>query len=401
MRPVLDPVLMKAKRWRRVLARVSKWIGAVFLCALGYAVIDGWTAFGHRATGERRMRMERSPQWSDGQFVNPQPIVNNYSMMMKGLFGASDHGHPEAPLPTVKFDPKQAPPATGLRVTWFGHSTTLIEIDGHRVLTDPMWSGRAGPIHGVGPTRWNPPIVAIEDLPKLDAVLISHDHYDHLDLRTVRALNDLVASKGWDTKFVVPLGLGAHLSHWGVPESRIAELDWWERKDLGGVEVVCTPARHATGRTLFDRDATLWAGYAVVGSKHRAYFSGDTGLFPGMKEIGDKLGPFDVTLIEIGQYHGAWPDWHIGPEQAIAAHQMLRGKIFFPIHWGLLKLAYHGWTEPIERATVAAEKANVSMVSPKPGEGILPDAPPAPDRWWPTLPWESAEKSPIVSGNLK
>ncbi len=156
--------------------------------------------------------------------------------------------------------------------------------------------------------------------------------------------------KDWPTTFIVPLGVGAHLAHCGVPAARIVELDWWQHARIGNIEIHCVPSRHASGRTLFDKDATLWAGYALVGPSHRAYYSGDSGLFPALREIGTKFGPFDVTMIEVGQYSKAWPDWHMGPEQAVEAHQLVHGRLFIPVHWGLLQLASHGWTEPAERA---------------------------------------------------
>jgi L-ascorbate metabolism protein UlaG (beta-lactamase superfamily) len=203
---------------------------------------------------------------------------------------------------------------------------------------------------------------------------------------------------GWPTTFIVPLGVGAHLAYWGVPEARIIELDWWERTKVRDLEIVCTPARHASGRTMLtDKDAKLWAGYAFVGGRHRAYFSGDTGLFPAMRDIGARLGPFDVTMIEVGQYHRAWPDWHIGPEQAVVAHGMVGGRVMVPMHWGLFTLAPHGWTEPIERALAASGGAGAKLVTPRPGESIEPEASPAAARWWPTLPWQTAAEHPVVS----
>jgi L-ascorbate metabolism protein UlaG (beta-lactamase superfamily) len=287
------------------------------------------------------------------------------------------------------------PPPSGLRVTWFGHSSLLLEIDGHRFLMDPMWSERVGPVGWAGPKRWYPPPIALADLPAVDAVIISHDHYDHLDYGTVKALT------ATGVRFIVPLGVGAHLARWGVAEDKITELDWWQGLSLGDLRVTATPARHASGRTLiFDNDATLWAGYALVGPKHRVYFSGDTGLFPGLKEIGARLGPFDLTMIEVGQYDAAWPDWHSGPEQAVRAHQMVGGRVMLPIHWGLFALASHGWTEPIERTLVAAQKSGVVVMTPKPGESVDPTAPPAVNRWWPSLPWKTAEQAPIVADQM-
>jgi L-ascorbate metabolism protein UlaG (beta-lactamase superfamily) len=239
------------------------------------------------------------------------------------------------------------------------------------------------------------PQISLADLPPLDAVIVSHDHYDHLDMGTI------VALKARPTTFVVPLGVGAHLAYWGVPEARIVELDWWERINLGGIEIVCAPARHASGRNMvFDRDAKLWAGYVLMGARHRVFFSGDTGLQPAMREIGARFGPFDLTMIEVGQYHRAWPDWHIGPEQALVAHGMLRGKVMLPMHWALFQLAPHGWTEPIERAVAAGAAAGATVVTPRPGESIEPESPAAGVRWWPTLRWSSATETPIKSSQV-
>jgi L-ascorbate metabolism protein UlaG (beta-lactamase superfamily) len=382
----------KASKWRSV-RRGAALLGALVLLFLAAVVIDGWQAFGHRAEGARLERMQRSPQWKGGRFVNPEPIVDDVWGMLSGMFHASAHASPDSPPPAVTIDPSRlrSAPATGLRVTWFGHSSTLIEIDGERFLTDPVWSERASPLSWLGPVRWFEPPIALEALSPIDAVVVSHDHYDHLDQAT------LVAMKAWNTKFVVPLGVGAHLAYWGIPEDKIVELDWWERARVGDVEIVSTPARHASGRHLFDRDQKLWSSYAFIGPKHRAYFSGDTGLFPGMKQIGERLGPFDVTLIETGQYHGAWPDWHVGPEQAVVAHRWLRGRVMVPVHWGLLQLAYHGWTEPVERTLSAADPHAELVLVPKPGESVEPGAAPRLERWWPQVPWETAEQSPVVS----
>lgn len=384
------------RRLRRVL-RAFLIIFLVAVSALGAGSAAGWRAFGRRADGARRARLERSPNWKDGHFVNPQPLRNDYWGMLRGLLRASPYTRPTAPVATAALDPRsfRTPPPTGLRVIWFGHSTMLIEIDGYRVLTDPIWSERASPLSSIGPRRWFPPLVPLGELPWIDAVVISHEHYDHLDYRT------LAAMKGWRSTFVVPLGLGSHLEYWGIPSERIVELDWWERLTLRDLQIVCTPARHASGRTqLYDIDGTLWAGFALLGPKHRAYYSGDTGLFPAMREIGSRLGPFDVTMIEAGQYHAAWPDWHIGPEQAVTAHQLVRGRVMMPVHWGLFGLAYHGWTEPAERTIAAAQKLGVQITVPRPGQSIEPEALPQLVRWWPQIPWQNAAQAPIVSSQL-
>lgn len=376
----------RKRRWLR-------WLFGLLVAAVLVVVVDGWKAFGHRAEGERRARMERSAQWKDGHFENPEPMENDFVATFTHMLEASPDRGPKEPLPVAAVDPRRFDAPAPLRVTWFGHSSMLVEIDGHRVLTDPAWSERASPLSWIGPKRWYPFPVAVEALPAIDAVVVSHDHYDHLDYGTIVA----IAAAHPEAQFVVPLGIGAHLEYWGIPEARITELDWWETARVRGLDVVAVPARHASGRVLFDFGATLWAGYALVGPEHRAYFSGDTGLFPAMQEIGERLGPFDVTMIETGQYDSAWPDWHIGPEQAVVAHRLVRGKVLFPMHWALFTLAYHGWTEPIERTLAAASKAGVKVLSPTPGQSVEPGAPPPFERWWPDVPWKTGTEQPVVS----
>ena len=389
--------MAKPGRWR---IRIRRFAGVALVVALaGGAVmlLDGWASFGKRASGERLERVQGSAQWDGRRFVNPEPLWNDYTGMF-GFFGSSGVPKvPQEPLPVVTVDPTMfdTPPASGLRVTWFGHSSVLIEIDDRRVLVDPIWGDRVSPFSFVGVKRWYAPPLAIEDLPELDLVLISHDHYDHLDRPTIEAL----ARR--DTRFVVPLGVGAHLAYWGVPEERIVELDWWEHTTLPGLDVVCTPARHASGRAGLDNNKTLWSGFVLGTSQHKVYYSGDTGLFSGIGEIGQRLGPFDLTLIEIGAYNQAWPDWHIGPEQAVLAHQLVGGEVLLPVHWGLFNLAMHGWTEPAERIVAAAEEAGATVVVPRPGQSFEPSAPPPIERWWPDLPWETAAESPIESTKVE
>lgn len=385
---------MKAfRRWALRGAAVLAGLALLFSIVV---LVDGWVAFGRSAEGPRRARMERSPQWSDGSFENPEPLWNDRTGMLTGSMSGSTERAPSAPLPVVRGGAERfaTPPPSGLRITWLGHSTLLVEIDGHRVLTDPVWGERTSPVDWMGPSRWYPPPIALEALPSLDAVLISHDHYDHLDYPTIERMKD------WDTVFVVPLGVGAHLAYWGVPEERIVELDWWERTTRGDLEIVCTPSRHASGRVLVDKDATLWAGYALLGPTHRAYFSGDTGLFPALRDIGERLGPFDVTMIEAGAYGQAWPDWHLGPEQTVLAHQLVRGRVLVPVHWGLFDLAFHAWTEPVERVLVAAREAGAPVLVPRPGESVEPGVPRRVERWWPEVPWRTAAQDPIVATRI-
>ena len=377
------------------------YLGLAPLVALGVALLVlialGWRAFGQRPSGERLARIQRSPHWKDGRFQGPLPVGTDVWGALSGYFDASKYTVPKAPMSVARVDPRiyATPPATGLRATWLGHSTLIVEIDGHRVLTDPVWSDRISPYSFLGPRAFYAPLIALKDLPSIDAVVISHDHYDHLDYATIRAMRD------WPTTFVVPLGIGAHLAYWGVPEARIVELDWWETHRLGDLELVATPARHTSGRTaMLGQDQTLWAGFAMIGKRHRAWYSGDTGMFPGLREIGERLGPFDLTLIEAGAYGRWWPDWHLGPEQAMQANAWVRGKTTLGVHLGRFNLAYHGWTEPLERLLVAARAERVLLLAPRPGESVEPEAAPPARPWWPALPWQTARENPIVSSGL-
>ena len=337
--------------------------------------------------------MERSPQWLNGRYRNPQPIWNDYPKALASVLRQNPHRIPRESVPVLSSTRAQleSVPGTGLRATWLGHSTVLLDIDGTRILTDPVWGFRASPVKWAGPWRFYAPPVPLENLPVPQAVVISHDHYDHLDRATIRRMQD------WDTRFIVPLGVGARLAAWGIPAARITELDWWDSTRVASLEIVCTPARHASGRALFDKDRTLWAGFAFLSEGHRVYFSGDTGFFPGLADIGRRLGPFDLTLIESGAYGQAWPDWHLGPEQAVEAHALVRGRVLLPIHWGTFKLAAHGWTEPVERVLAAAKAAGVTVIVPRPGESVEPESHPTIAHWWPGLPWKTAREVPILA----
>ncbi|MGB1016417.1 MAG: MBL fold metallo-hydrolase, partial [Nannocystaceae bacterium] len=223
---------------------------------------------------------------------------------------------------------------------------------------------------------------------------ISHDHYDHLDSATIHALAHKIP------RFFVPLGVGSHLEYWGVDPANVTELDWWDTQTINGVAIHATPARHFSGRGLHDRDATLWASWSLIGPKHRAFFSGDTAMFPGFKQIGDRLGPFDVTMIESGAYNRRWVDVHLGPEQAVQAHIDLQGRLLMPVHWGTFDLALHGWTEPAERLLAAATDLGVTVAVPKPGGSVEPGNPPPAVAWWPDIPWTPVAQDPVFSTGL-
>jgi L-ascorbate metabolism protein UlaG (beta-lactamase superfamily) len=325
-----------------------------------------------------------SPNYRDGVFVNLEPAstVNldreQTRLIAWELVGARSESRPAAPIPLASPDIYQGD-ASPLAVTWFGHSTALVEIDGYRVLTDPVWSDRCSPSDIVGPQRLHPPPVELEGLPALDAVVISHDHYDHLDIDTILALAHTQRAP-----FFVPLGVGAHLRSWGIPEQRIVELDWNQSSKVDELTLICLPARHFSGR-LFSRNNTLWASWGLIGPSHRAYFGGDTGYTKSFAQIGADHGPFDLTLMPIGAYNPPWADVHMNPEEAVRAHLDVTDAgsgLLVPIHWGTFRLAPHPWAEPVERLLLAADAAHVGVAVPIPGQRVDPALPGRFNSWW-------------------
>jgi L-ascorbate metabolism protein UlaG (beta-lactamase superfamily) len=252
----------------------------------------------------------------------------------------------------------------------------LLEIDGRRVLADPVWGERVSPWRALGPRRLHPAPAPLEHLPDLDAVLISHDHYDHLDLPTVRAL-----LRSSQAPFVVPRGVGAHLRGWGVPGDRVVELDWDDRTEVAGLTLICAEARHFSGRRL-RRNTTLWSSWVLRGPRHAAFFGGDTGYTPAFAEIGSRHGPFDLVLLPIGAYSRLWPEMHMTPEQTVRAHADLRGRLLLPVHWATFNLAFHPWAEPVERLQDAAAAAEVALALPRPGQRVDVTAFPPAESWW-------------------
>ncbi|MES2125267.1 MAG: MBL fold metallo-hydrolase [Gemmatimonadota bacterium] len=361
-----------------------------------------WTilreSIGYRATQVARSRFASSPQWREGRFRPALRRVDGslLTAAWRYFFAGPPHRVPDSPLPVVPVRPERfaSPPQGGLRATWLGHSTVLLEIDGKRILIDPVWTERASGFPGIGPRRFFPPLLALDQLPDLDLVVISHDHYDHLDVAAVRIL----AARG--LRMLAPLGVGSHLRRWGVPDAQISEVDWWHGFSLGDLTVTATPGRHFSGRGLLDHGQTLWAGFAFNGPRHRVYLSGDSAMHEDFSEIGERLGPFDLTMIEVGAYDAIWADVHLGPEQAVLAHQQVRGRVMLPLHWGMFDLALHGWTEPIERTLVAAANAGIRVTTPRPGESVEPALEPPSTRWWPALPWRTAEDAPVRSSGL-
>jgi L-ascorbate metabolism protein UlaG (beta-lactamase superfamily) len=332
--------------------------------------------------GLRLERIKASPRFNGRTFVNTKPVSQGLKAgverptMHEFLCGGARRV-PSGPLPLV--NPVrlwEKSPESGLRVTRLGHSTMLIEIDGVRILTDPVWGPRASPMRFAGPKRFHPPPAPLAALPPLDAVIISHDHYDHLDRPTIRALARM------RVPFVTSLGVGAHLEKWGVPPARITELDWWEHAGVRHVLVTATPSQHFSGRGIKDRNTTLWSSFHLRGPAHSFFDGADTGLTPEYTDIARRLGPFDMVALEIGAYHPAWGDIHMGPDNALAAYALLGSGVFLPIHWGTFNLALHPWDEPAETVFKRAPSLGIPLAMPKFGEPVEPSRAEAPEPWW-------------------
>ena len=302
-------------------------------------------------------------------YENPVPTsVGGLSVIFKigpRFFLDSAARSPQQPLGPFKTDERiyKSSPSSGLRVTWFGHSSSLVELDGVRILIDPVWDERAAPMNWIGPKRFFAPTLALSDLPPIDAVIISHDHYDHLGAGTVRQLAGMDGIQR--ARWITPVGVGAILEKFGVENKQLTELDWTEQAKVGSILITALPARHFSGRGMFNRFETLWASFALVGPAHRVYYGADSGEWDGFAEVGQAFGPFDLTMLEIGASDPLWIDIHMGPEGAARTFRKLGGDgMLMPIHWGLFDLALHPWKQPIE--TISGVEG-VKIWSPSPG----------------------------------
>ena len=333
--------------------------------------------------GARGERMRASRQFRDGRFHNSAGATadlkgNSFAVMREFFLGGTKR-KPRIAIPVM--DPRdtwRTPPASGLRLTWFGHSTFLIEVDGLRILTDPVFGERASPVSFAGPKRFHPVPASIAQLPPLDVVLLTHDHHDHFEPKSIR---ELAAKR---IPFVTSLGVGARLEQLGVDPALLTELDWWDEHRLpdGALTLTATPAQHFSGRGLFDRNRTLWSSWVIATPHRRVFLSGDTGLMGDLAEIGKRFGPFDVSLIEIGAAHPAWEPIHLGPVNALRAFDLLGGGTFFPTHWATFDLALHAWDEPIETLMKGAASSGVRVLAPMIGEAVEPSLVGKPEPWW-------------------
>lgn len=336
---------------------------------------------GLAAARRGREMSNASPQHDGTRFRNVKPrpsegIGKTLRIMWNMLFNKPRNTVP-AQAPVVEaLTREQLDAAPDRSLYRLGHSTLLFKLRGGYWLTDPVFGERASPFKRVGPKRFHAPPIALEDLPPLRGVILSHDHYDHLDRDTVLAL---AAST---EVFLTPLGVGDRLIEWGIDAAKIHQLDWWQSAEIDGLSLTATPAQHFSGRSLFDGNSTLWASWVIADDALRVFFSGDTGYFDGFRAIGEKLGPFDVTFVETGAYDAQWPYVHMQPEHTVQAHIDLRGRWLVPIHNGTFDLAMHPWQEPFERVTGLALARGVAVATPRMGERLDLEAPHRGERWW-------------------
>ncbi len=368
--------------------KIFKMIGIFVAIIIGLILVIGILflkfnpQFGKGVTNEQKLDYAKSGHYEDGVFINQNPTTMDiqYWRLIREMFDGTGNRKPAKNIIIEKLDSLEIenndPSIT--KVIWFGHSTFLLEIDGKKILLDPMLSNKPSPLPLIGASRYSNELpISVEKLPFIDAVILSHDHYDHLDYESIKKL------KGKVGMYFTPLGVGNHLESWGISKDMITELNWWESVEFDSINLVCTPSRHFSGRGLFDRASTLWCSWVIKGKKDNIFFSGDSGYDTHFKEIGDNYGPFDIALMECGQYHDNWKLFHMMPEETAQASIDLKSKLVLPIHWGAFTLALHDWTDPIDRVTKKAMELNLPVTTPKIGEPVILGSEKYPsEKWW-------------------
>jgi len=368
--------------------RISKMIVIILSSIIGLIIITTILfisyspQFGKVITKEQSKEYSKLENFKNGKFTNqhPSPMTVNYWKIIKELTKKTPNRNPSRDILVEKIDSTEIVNHNKniTYLTRFGHSAFLLEIDGKNILIDPMLGDVPAPHPLLGPKRYSKDLpIEIAKLPFIDAIILSHDHYDHLDYETIKKLKNKVG------RFYTPIGLGNHLILWGVAENKITELNWWESVEFDKIKLVCTPSRHFSGRGLFDGASTLWCSWVIKGAKDNVFFSGDSGYDTHFKEIGEKYGPFDISLMECGQYNEDWKLLHMMPEETVQASLDLKSKLTLPIHWGAFTMAFHDWTDPIERILNEAHELNMPVTTPKIGEPVILGNVTFPtEKWW-------------------
>ncbi|WP_298442956.1 MBL fold metallo-hydrolase [uncultured Ferrimonas sp.] len=317
----------------------------------------------------------QQPKFENSEIHYQTPLSDVWKMAKNYFTTKRVDISPAAPLPSKIITSAELSRQQD-RLYRLGHSTVLMQLDNRWLITDPVFSDRASPVQWAGPKRFQAAALTLAQLPPLDIVVISHDHYDHLDQTSIEYLADKAGH------FVVPSNVGHYLRQWGVPASKITELAWWQSTRIDGIELVATPAQHFSGRGLV-RDRSLWASFVINSANHKLFFSGDSGYFNGFKEIGRRYGPFDLTLMETGAYNELWSQIHMLPEQSVQAHLDVGGQVMLPIHNSTFDLALHPWHEPLRRARAAAQQQGVTLLSPQFGQAVPLQQPLLAPQWQP------------------
>ncbi len=345
-------------------------------------MLQFYPPFGKKPSGKRLESFSELANFSEGRFKNLEPIKedftwDDYKRMIPMMLKGNPRGIPKEPLPMIKWKEAQLSELEKQdQLVWFGHSSFYLRMNGMNILIDPMFGDYPSPLPYLVAKRFNTTFpIDIEELPQIDLILLSHDHYDHLDYGTIKKL------MGKTRQFIVPLGVGSHLESWGVDPDLIQELYWGEETNLGDIKFSCTPAQHFSGRGVGDRQCTLWAGWVIDGA-FKIFFSGDSGYFSGFKDIGEQYGPFDYCLMECGQYNLLWKDIHMMPEETAQASLDVKGRRVIPIHWGAFRLAVHDWDDSIDRVAKALEGKDIQLVTPILGQPIVLGEETITRDWW-------------------
>ena len=336
-------------------------------------------SLGKMPSGEEKQKVQQSPNYRNGQFQNPVPTTtltkgSNILKMLVRFINKPSDCYPPKPLPSVNTNLLALPDDKPV-IVWFGHSSYLIKMNGKIILVDPVFSGYVSPFKGMNKAFAGTNMFGVDDMPGIDILIITHDHYDHLDYETIIRLKSKVNA------VCTSLGVASHLVYWGYNEAIIHELDWHQSVDINGIKLTALPARHFSGRTV-KRDQTLWSAFVLQTKEYKLFLGGDSGYASHFKEIGEKQGPFDVALLECGQYNLAWHDIHMLPEEVVQAATDLNAKLVLPVHWGKFSISLHPWNEPIQRVTAKANELHVKLATPMIGEVVIIGEPYPDTRWW-------------------
>ena len=357
----------------------------IIIILFGGVMLFNWNELGKTPNGEDLVRIQKSSNYdlTNKKFLNRKPRLiaemkkKNFNWKaIKEWYTPGLDRVPAAGIPEVKPDLNAfLEPSKDLKTIWFGHSSFLLNMNGNIILVDPVFSEAASPIKFMI-KRFQKPVLSLEELPEIDYVLISHDHYDHLDMESIKFFVDKSA------KFVTPLGVGSHLKKWGIEQNRITEKDWWQSAEFDSIKFIATPAQHFSGRDGIHENSTLWASWVIQSNDHNIYFSGDSGYDTHFKQIGNKYGPFDAAFIESGQYNENWKEVHMLPDEGVQAFKDLKAKKYFPIHWGMFELALHTWYDPIEKLFNLSRSEKFDLLAPKIGLLVNINNPDANEMWW-------------------